>query len=94
MDSAGFSVSFLQCCQPLAEPQSTNIYRISQCMSLVGIGTLPPPSLAKRVCPSPCGLGVGEVTIPTIGEKLSTLPTLGAELSSKAGGKNAATERK
>jgi hypothetical protein len=35
-------------------PQSTYIYRILQCMSLVGIGTLPPPhSQASVPCPPP-----------------------------------------
>ncbi len=54
---------------------------------IVGIGTLPPP-LSPASVPSPrnqrgggrgtfpCGWGIGGVTIPTTGEKISTLPTL------------------
>ncbi len=55
---------------------------------LVGIGTLPPPLSPASVPlhPEPkggsilaCGWGVGGVSIPTTGEKLSTLPTLQLE---------------
>ncbi len=67
-------------------PQSTYIERVPQCMSPLGIGTLPPP-LSPASVPLPpepkggggtlaCGWGVRGVPIPTTGEKLSTLPTL------------------
>ncbi len=53
--------------------------------TLVGIGTLPPPSLASECAPPPpskgggtlaCGRGVGESQFRRLEKKLSTLPTL------------------
>jgi hypothetical protein len=40
-------------------PQSTYIYRVLQCMSLVGIGTLPPPLSQASVPPPPNKKGEG-----------------------------------
>ncbi len=63
----------------MPHPQSTYIYRVPQCMASRQNWDSPTPSLASECAPPPepkegggtlaCGFGVGEVPIPTTGEK-------------------------